>query len=138
MSCCVVPEKPPNKAAGETPAAAEVVEGRRQAKENAVAARISRRLGRAYDTGTALDGIRQTAKGRPGAQFTTLMHHIYAVERLQDAYLVLKRKAAAGVDGQTWQSYGGGLANKASGPVRPAGPRGLPAPACKARVYRQG
>ncbi|WP_243468909.1 hypothetical protein [Paraburkholderia sp. PGU19] len=56
--------------------------------------------------GTALDGIRQTAKGRPGAKFTNLMHHIYAVDRLRAAYYALKRKAAAGVDGETWQSYG--------------------------------
>jgi len=104
--CCVVPEKPPNKVEGETPPTAEAVEGRRQAKGNAVAARMSRRLGREYDMGTALDGIRQTAKGRPGAKFTTLMHHIYAVDRLRAAYFALKRKAAAGVDGETWQSYG--------------------------------
>lgn len=104
--CCVVPKKLPNKAAGETPAAAEVVEGRRQAKGNAIAARMSRRSERVYDMGTALDGIRQTAKGRRGARFPTLLHHIYAAERLRAAYLALKRDAAAGVDGQTWQSYG--------------------------------
>jgi RNA-directed DNA polymerase len=104
--CCVVPEKLPNKAAGEIPAAAEAVEGRRQAKGNAVAAHMSRSSGREYDMGTALDGIRQTARGRPGAKFTTLMHHIYAVDRLRAAYLALERKAAAGVDGETWQSYG--------------------------------
>jgi RNA-directed DNA polymerase len=104
--CCVVPKKLPNKAAGQGPVAAEVVEGRRQAKGNAIAARMSRRSERAYDMGTALDGIRQTAKGRRGARFPTLLHHIYAVERLRAAYLAVKRDAAAGVDGQTWQSYG--------------------------------
>jgi group II intron reverse transcriptase/maturase len=104
--CCVVPKKLPNKAAGEAPAAAEAVEGRRQAKGNAIAARMSRRSVRVYDMGTALDGIRQTAKGRRGARFTGLLHHIYAVERLRAAYLALKRDAAAGVDAQTWQSYG--------------------------------
>lgn len=104
--CCVVPQKLPNKVEGETPTTAEVVEGRRQAKGNAVAAHMSRRSGREYDMGTALDGIRQTAKGRPGAKFATLMHHIYAVDRLRAAYFALERKAAAGVDGQTWQSYG--------------------------------
>jgi len=104
--CCVVPKKLSNKAAGETPAAAEAVEGRRQAKGNAIAARMSRRSMRTYDMGTALDGIRQTAKGRRDAKFTGLLHHIYAVERLEAAYLVLKRDAAAGVDGQTWQTYG--------------------------------
>ena len=103
---CVVPKKLPNKAVGETPAAAEVVEGRRAAKGNAIAARMSRRTIRNYDVGTALDGIRQTAKGRRDARFTGLLHHIYAVERLEQAYLAVKRDAAAGVDGQTWQSYG--------------------------------
>ena len=59
--------------------------------------------------GTALDGIRQTAKGCRDARFTGLLHHIYAVERLEQAYLAVKRDAAAGVDGQTWQSYGQAL-----------------------------
>jgi group II intron reverse transcriptase/maturase len=107
--CCVVPQKRPNKAAGATPAAAEVVEGKRQAKGNAVRERTSRRSSRVYDVTTALNGIRQTAKGRRSAKFNTLMHHIYAVERLRQAYHALKRDAAAGVDGQTWQSYGQNL-----------------------------
>ena len=102
----VVPKKLPNKAAGEVPAAAEAVEGRLRAKGNAVAARMSRRSSRVYDVGTALDGIRQTARGRRDAKFAGLLHHIYAVERLRAAYLAVKRDAAAGVDGQTWQSYG--------------------------------
>ena len=102
----VVPKKLPNKAAGANPAAAEVVEGRLRAKGNAIAARMSRRSERVYDMGTALDGIRQTARGRRGARFPNLLHHIYAVERLRAAYLALKRDAAAGVDGMTWQAYG--------------------------------
>ena len=107
--CCVVPQKLPNKAAGKSPAAAEVVEGRRQAKGNALAARMSRRTIRVYDVGTALEGIRQTARGNKGARFTGLLHHIYAVERLEAAYYALRRDAAPGVDGQTWQSYGQAL-----------------------------
>ena len=73
---CVVPQKLPNKAAGETPVAAEVVEGRRRAKGNAVAARMSRRSMRVYDMGTALDGIRQTAKGNRSARFTGLLEGV--------------------------------------------------------------
>ena len=102
----VVPKKLPNKAAGESPAAAEVVEGRLRAKGNAVAARMSRRSSRVYDVGTALDGIRQTARGRRDAKFAGLLHHIYAVDRLEQAYFAVKRDAAAGVDGQTWAGYG--------------------------------
>jgi group II intron reverse transcriptase/maturase len=56
--------------------------------------------------GTALDGIRQTARGRRDAKFTGLLHHIYAIERLRAAYHATRRDAAAGVDGQTWQGYG--------------------------------
>ena len=78
----VVPKKLPNKAAGEVPTAAEVVEGRPRAKGNAFAARMSRRSSRSYDMGTALEGIRRTAKGRRDAKFSGLLHHIYAVERL--------------------------------------------------------
>lgn len=62
--------------------------------------------------GTALEGIRQTAKGRRDAKFSGLLHHIYAVERLRAAYFALKRDAAAGVDGQTWAAYGQDLETK--------------------------
>jgi RNA-directed DNA polymerase len=103
---CVVPKKLPNKAAGAIPAAAEVVEGRRRAKANAMQQRMSRRSKRVYDVETALDGIRQTAQGRRAAKFPTLMHHIYQVERLRAAYRACRRDAAAGVDGQTWHDYG--------------------------------
>lgn len=104
--CGVVPKKRTNKTAGASPAAAESVEGRPRAKGNAVAARMSRRTMRAYDMGKALDGIRQTAKGQRDTKFTGLLHHVYAIERLQAAYLAVKRDAAAGIDGVTWQQYG--------------------------------
>ena len=97
----VVPKKLTNKAVRETPAAAEAVEGRLRAKGNAITARMSRRTSRIYDVRTALDGIRQTARGPRGARFDNLPHHIYAVERLEQAYLAVKGDAAAGVDGQT-------------------------------------
>jgi RNA-directed DNA polymerase len=105
----VVPKKLPNKAAGEVPAAAEAVEGRLRAKGNALAARMSRRSSRVYDVGTALEGIRRTARGRRDAKFAGLMHHIYAVERLRKAYYALRRGAAPGVDGRTWRTYGQAL-----------------------------
>ena len=59
--------------------------------------------------GTALDGIRRTARGRRDAKFTNLLFHIYAPERLRAAYDTLRRDAAAGVDGQTWTGYGQAL-----------------------------
>jgi len=34
------------------------------------------------------------------------MHHVYDAQALREAYFNLKRDAAPGVDGQTWQEYG--------------------------------
>ena len=42
-------------------------------------------------------------------RFTALLHHIYDRERLKAAYFALKRDAAPGVDGETWQHYGEAL-----------------------------
>jgi RNA-directed DNA polymerase len=55
---------------------------------------------------SALDRVRQAACRDKGLKFTSLWHHVYNIERLREAYLALKRNAAAGVDGQTWQAYG--------------------------------
>lgn len=44
---------------------------------------------------------------RRDAKFAGLLHHIYPVEPLEQAYyLAVKRDAAARVDGQTWAGYG--------------------------------
>ncbi|PYU01199.1 MAG: group II intron reverse transcriptase/maturase [Acidobacteria bacterium] len=39
-------------------------------------------------------------------KFTSLMHHIYNLSTLREAYYGLKRDAAPGVDGETWRQYG--------------------------------
>lgn len=50
--------------------------------------------------------IHQRAKADKKVKFTTLMHHIYNIDMLRLSYLELKRKAAPGVDQETWESYG--------------------------------
>jgi group II intron reverse transcriptase/maturase len=55
---------------------------------------------------SALERIRQTASRERELRFTSLWHHVYNVDRLRQAYLSLKRRAAPGVDGETWQHYG--------------------------------
>lgn len=55
-----------------------------------------------------LDRIREAAGRDKNLRFTNLMHHI-TKEILRDAYSELKRNAATGVDGVTWQEYGEGL-----------------------------
>jgi RNA-directed DNA polymerase len=58
---------------------------------------------------SALDRVRKVAKSDKKVRFTNLMHHIYDVDRLRTAYFAMKRKAAAGVDEETWASYGESL-----------------------------
>lgn len=58
------------------------------------------------DLPSALDRIRQAACRDKELKFTSLWHHVYNIDHLRAAYLALKRDAAAGVDGQTWQAYG--------------------------------
>ena len=55
---------------------------------------------------SALERIRQAASRDKKLQFTGLWHHVYQVDRLREAYHSLKRGAAPGVDGETWQHYG--------------------------------
>jgi len=54
----------------------------------------------------AMERIRQAASRDKELRFTTLWHHVYDIEHLKEAYFGLKRKAAPGVDGETWQHYG--------------------------------
>src|ERR1044071_1490340 len=48
-----------------------------------------------------LAGVRKAAKERKGMRFTALLHHL-TVGLLRDGFYALKRKAAPGVDGVTW------------------------------------
>jgi RNA-directed DNA polymerase len=58
---------------------------------------------------SALERVRQAALSDKELKFTNLWHHVYDVERLREAYLALKRDAAPGIDGETWQAYGSDL-----------------------------
>jgi group II intron reverse transcriptase/maturase len=55
-----------------------------------------------------LSGVRQRARARKQEKFTALLHHL-TVDLLRESYFALQRKAAPGVDGETWQQYGTGL-----------------------------
>ncbi|MGA2994683.1 reverse transcriptase domain-containing protein [Bradyrhizobium sp.] len=52
----------------------------------------------------ALDRVRKAARLKKKERFTALLHHI-TVDTLQTAFHALRRKAAPGVDGMTWQDY---------------------------------
>ena len=99
----VVPAKPPNKVSPRE--TAEAGEGRPRAEGNPDEQNASRTQ-RRVSALSALDRIRQAAQREGRQRFTALLHHVYDVNRLRTAYSALKRSAAAGVDGQTWQQYG--------------------------------
>jgi len=102
----IVPAKPPNEAEPEE--AKEAVEGRGLAKGKAPERNMCRTQSR-RSMSSALERIRQAARGDKRQRFTALLHHGYDVERLRAAYFGLKREAAAGIDGTTWRRYGEGL-----------------------------
>src|SRR4029077_4999480 len=107
----VVPAKPANKTAcgkaAQTQAEAEPVEGRWLAKGNTERAARSGR-GPGNPAPRALDRVRQVAKRDKDVRLTALLHHIN-LESLLSAYLACRPKAAAGVDGVTWEAYGQNL-----------------------------
>jgi len=103
-----VPAKSPNKVEGP---AAEATEGRGLAKGNSPERNALRTQGR-ESTPSALERVRQAASKDRKQRFTALLHHIYDVERLRTAYLAIKRNAAAGIDGETWEHYGERLEDK--------------------------
>jgi group II intron reverse transcriptase/maturase len=51
-----------------------------------------------------LDRVRHAARQRKKEKFTALLHHV-TIELLRESFLALKRRAAPGVDGVTWQDY---------------------------------
>jgi len=52
----------------------------------------------------ALDHVRQAARQRKEEKFTSLFHHL-SIPMLRTAFFALKREAAPGVDGLTWQDH---------------------------------
>jgi RNA-directed DNA polymerase len=107
----VVPTKPPNKGADESPRRvawakpAEAVEGRRLAKSNPQQQTMFRTQGRGRMS-RELARIRQAARRDRKIRFTALFHHVHRRETLKRAYFSLNPKAAPGVDGVTWKQYG--------------------------------
>src|SRR5271157_4799517 len=96
----IVAKKLPNNA-GQP--AAEAVERKAGTKGNAGQQNTLRAQNRERVT-QELDRVRKAARQRKKEKFTALLHHI-SVETLEVAFYALRRKAAPGVDGVTWQEY---------------------------------
>jgi len=98
----IVPTKQPNESQG---GPKEVVEGRPLTKENTDNPNPDRTPSRNSGP-SGLNRVRQAAKGNKQLKFTALLHHI-TIDQLRGSYFSMKKNAAAGVDGVTWQEYGG-------------------------------
>ena len=103
----VVPVKRSNK---EEQSSAESVEGSCSTKGNTEETYTDRTQGRKH-VSQGLDGVREAARRDKKQKFTALLHHV-TIDLLRDSYASLKRNAAPGVDGVTWQEYGGGVEEK--------------------------
>lgn len=108
----VVPANHRNKA-GKL-AAADDGEGRGPAKGNLDQQNAPRTQCRTHGAHSALDRVRLAARRGRDERFTSLFHHL-SLDRLRSAYWRLKRKAAPGVDGETWQEYGRDLEARLQG-----------------------
>jgi RNA-directed DNA polymerase len=102
--CGVVSTKQSNKG-GQTPA--EAVEKRPQTKENTQQPNLDRTPSR-ESRPSGLERVREAARKDRKLKFTALLHHV-SIDLLRDSYNSLKKQAAPGVDGMTWEEYGRAL-----------------------------
>jgi retron-type reverse transcriptase len=96
----VVAGKPTNKVERST---AELVEPRTETKGNA-GQQSTRRAQDRESVSQALERVRVAARRRRKEKFTSLLHHIDPA-MLRMAFFAIKRDAAPGVDGMTWETY---------------------------------
>jgi len=96
----IVAVKPTNRA---EQSAVEPAEPRAGTKGNANRQSTHRAQDRA-SVSQALERIRTAARQRKKEKFTALFHHV-STELLREAFGELKRNAAPGVDGLTWDTY---------------------------------
>ena len=99
--CGILPTKQPNKS-DQTPA--EAVEERPKTKENTQQPNLGRTPSR-ENRQSGLERVREAAKKNGKLKFTALLHHV-SIDLLRDSYNSLKKQAAPGVDGMTWEEYG--------------------------------
>ena len=100
----VVAVKPANKVGRP---AAEWAEPRTGTKGNTGQPHTRRTQSRG-SVSQGLDRVRNAARQRKKEKFTALLHHV-TVDLLRESFLALKRRAAPGVDGVTWEDYEVGL-----------------------------
>jgi hypothetical protein len=89
---------------------AESEEGRPLIKENASQPNTyPTQSGKGVSQGLA--GVRKAARENKEMKFTALLHHL-TIDLLRESFYSLKKRAAPGVDGVTWQEYETGLEDR--------------------------
>jgi len=89
---------------------AEIEEGRPLIEENTLQPNTRSTQSEA-SVSQGLAGVRKAARENKEMRFTSLLHHV-SVDLLRASFYSLKRKAAPGVDGVTWQDYESGLEDR--------------------------
>src|SRR5262249_24686207 len=101
--CGVVPTKQPNKSGNRR---------RRLRREDCRPRRTRGSLTcaglRAWKPGQAAGACARNSEEDGKLKFTALLHHV-SLDLLRDSYYSVEKQAAPGVDGMTWQAYGGDL-----------------------------
>ena len=101
---------PMNCSNNDKTSSAESGEGRPLIKENAGQPNTYPTLsGKGVSQGLA--GVRKAARENKEMKFTALLHHL-TVDLLRESFYSLKKKAAPGVDGVTWQEYETGVEDR--------------------------
>src|ERR1017187_9268214 len=101
---------PMNQSNKDRKPSAENEEGRPLIKENAGQPNTHpTQSGERVSQGLA--GVRKAARNNKEMKFTALLHHV-TVDLLRESFYSLKRKAAPGVDGVTWQEYEVGVEDR--------------------------
>ena len=98
----VVPATSTNNDAAD--ASAESNEGRDSTERNAKQDALCRTQDRNQHKSGGLHGVREAARKDSKLKFTNLLHHVNE-DCLTEAFFNLKKTAAVGVDGVTWQDY---------------------------------
>ena len=93
-----------------------------------------------------LDRVRQAARENRKLRFTALLHHV-TVDLLRESYRALKRDAAPGVDGVTWDDYAEeldsklvdlhGRVHRGAYRAQPSRRQYIPKPALPKEIWRQ-
>ena len=106
----IVPRKPANKTGLPV---AESVEGSSGVERNAELQSTKRTQSREA-VSQAQARIREAVRRNPKEKLTALLHHV-SVDVLRAAFYGLKRSAAPGIDGQTWDRYAENLETNLAG-----------------------